>query len=163
MKGTWDLKQMEARRKRGVELYKQGWTQNEIAEAFDVNQSSVSRWAQAEAVGGEEALRRRPAPGREKKLKSEELKELRQLLLSSPGSYGFEGELWTSPMVTELIRMRFEVKYHPGNVRKILRQMGFSPQKPVKRAVQRDEEAISKWQDEEWPRIKKTPKGGARR
>jgi transposase len=58
-------------------------------------------------------------------------------------------------MVTELIEDRYGVSYHPGNVRKLLRQMGFSPQKPVKRATQRDEAAIEKWKNEEWPRIKK--------
>lgn len=163
MKGTRDLKQMEARRKRGVELYKQDWNQYEIADALGVTQPSVSKWISAEAVGGEKALTSHPPPGREKKITVEELKELGLLLLSSPSRYGFEGELWTSPMVTELVRLRFGVRYHPGNVRKILRQMGFSPQKPVKRAVQRDEEAISKWTREEWPRIKKKSKSGARR
>jgi transposase len=162
MKGTRDLKQMEVRRKRGVELYKQGWNQYEIAETLGVTQPSVSKWIRAEANGGEKALDSHPPPGREKKITAEEFEELAMLLMTSPSSYGFEGELWTSPMVTELIRLRFRVKYHPGNVRKILRQMGFSPQKPVKRAVQRDEEAIGKWCREEWPRIKKTPKGGVR-
>jgi len=154
---------MEERRRRGVELYRQGWSQYEIAEALGVRQPSVSRWAWAEATGGPDALKSKPPPGMKSKLTVKQKEELIFLLRESPRHYGFEGELWTSPMVTELIRMRFGVRYHPGNVRKLLRQLGFSPQRPVKRAIQRDEETIDKWCRETWPRIKKTPRGGARR
>lgn len=163
MKGTRDSKVMEERRRRGVELYGHGWSQYEIAEALGVKQPSVSRWVWAEATGGPDALRSKPPPGVKSKLEAEQKEELIVLLRESPTHYGFEGELWTSPMVTELIRMRFKVRYHPGNVRKLLRQLGFSPQKPVKRATQRDEAAIEKWCKETWPRLKKTPCGGARR
>jgi len=154
---------MEERRRRAVELSKQGWNQYEIAEALDVRQPSVSRWLWAEATGGADALKNHPPPGAQSKLDPQQKEELTFLLRESPTHYGFEGELWTSPMVTELIRMRFGVRYHAGNVRKLLKQLGFSPQRPVKRAIQRDEEAIDKWCRETWPRIKKTPKGAARR
>ena len=143
-------------------MYKKGFNQYEVAEALGVSQASVSRWVDWEEEGGEDGLASKPRPGPTPKLNQDHKEELAELLLKGPSEFGFEGELWTSPMVTELIRMGFGVKYHPGNVRKVLRQMGFSPQKPVKRAVQRDEEAIAKWCREEWPRIKKKPKGGAR-
>jgi transposase len=163
MKGTRDAKVMEERRRQAVELHKQGWNQYEIAEALGVKQPSVSRWLWAEATGGPDALKSKPLPGMKSKLTAQQKEELIFRLRESPCCHGFEGGLWTSPMVTELIRMRFGVRYHPGNVRKLLRQLGFSPQRPVKRAIQRDEEAIEKWCRETWPSIKKTPHVGGRR
>ena len=163
MKGKGYFEQLADRRKRGVELYKKGWYQHEIAEVLGVTQPSVSKWVRAEAAGGDAALDSHPPRGSDKKISPEDLDDLGKLLLRSPREFGFESELWTSPMVTELIEDRYGVSYHPGNVRKLLRQMGFSPQKPVKRATQRDERAIEKWKNKEWPSIKKKPKRAARR
>lgn len=144
-------------------MYKKGFTQEEIAEALDVSQASVSRWVTWERRDGPDGLNSKPRPGPKPKLTEEKKGELSELLLRSPTEYGFESELWTSPMVAVLIRAYFGVRYHEGHVRKLLREIGLSPQKPVKRAVQRDEGKIAKWLDEDWPRIKKKPKRGGRR
>jgi transposase len=144
-------------------MYKKSFNQNEVAEALDVSQASVSRWLSWEDKGGDEALKSKPHPGPTPKLREDQKEELAVSLLKSPTEFGFESELWTSPMVAQLIHGQFGVKYHEGHVRKLLRELGFSPQKPVKRATQRDEDAIAKWLSEEWPRIKKKPKGGAQR
>jgi transposase len=144
-------------------MYKKGFTQEEVGEALSVSQASVSRWASAERRDGASGLDSKPRPGPSPKLTEAHKGELKRLLLQSPTEYGFERELWTSPMVKVLIRAYFGVRYHEGHVRKLLREIGLSPQKPVKRAVQRDEKKISKWLSKEWPRIKKTPKCGARR
>jgi transposase len=153
---------MEVRRRQGVEMYKKGFNQNEVAEALEVRQASVSRWLSWEDKGGNEALKSKPHPGPTPKLREDQKEELVVLLLKSPTEFGFESGLWTSPMVAQLIRDHFAVNYHEGHVRKLLRELGFSPQKPVKRASQRDEAAIEKWCKETWPSLKKTPKGAVR-
>jgi transposase len=162
MKRTRDFKLMEARRRQGVALAKRGWRQCEIAEALAVGQPAVSKWVHKEKLGGADALKSKPHPGAKRKLGADESEKLRELLRASPSCFGYEGELWTSPMVTDLIRREFGVKYHPGHVRKLLRELGFSPQRPAKRATQRDEAEIERWRREEWPKIKKAP-GGVRR
>jgi transposase len=155
MKKSRDPIFMEMRRRQGVAMYKKGFNQNEVAEALDVTQASVSRWLSWEEQGGEDALKSKPLPGAVPKLNDKEKDELKILLLRNPKEFGFEAELWTSPMVKCLIRKQFGVIYHEGHVRKLLHELGMSPQKPVKRASQRDEDAIEKWRKEEWPKIKK--------
>ena len=154
---------LEARRIQGVELYKKGWSEYDIAEALGVKQASVSRWVTAEREGGIERLKSSKHPGPKPKLEDAEKGMLVELLLRSPTDFGFEGELWTSPRVALLIKHYFDVSYHPGHVRKLLRELGFSPQKPVKRASQRDEKEIAKWCKKTWPKVKKTPKLAERR
>jgi len=83
-------------------------------------------------------------------------------LLLGPRAAGFTTDLWTLARVAQVIENRFGVKYHPGHVWRILREMGWSPQKPERRARERDEQAIERWREEEWLRIEKKPatKGG---
>jgi len=151
---------LESRRIQGVELYKKGWSEYDIAEALGVKQASVSRWVTAEHEGGIEGLKSSKHPGPKPKLEDAEKEMLVKLLNRNPTDFGFEGELWTSPRVALLIEHYFDVSYHPGHVRKLLRELGFSPQKPVKRANQRDEKEIAKWCKETWPKVKKTPSCG---
>lgn len=154
---------LEARRIHGVELYKKGWSEYDIAEALGVSQPSVSRWVTAERRNGRQGLKARKHPGPKPKMDDADKKKLVELLQRRPTDFGFEGELWTSPRVVLLIEHYFDISYHQGHVRKLLRELGFSPQKPVKRASQRDEKKIAKWRKETWPEVKKTPKSGVRR
>ena len=68
--------------------------------------------------------------------------------------------MWTHPRVAEVIEAETGVAYHPGHVWRILRQMGWSRQRPARRAVERDDEAIAHWVKHDWPRVKKTPDAG---
>ena len=68
---------------------------------------------------------------------------------------GLRGDIWTQPRVTEVIRCQFQVSYHPSQVGRILKSCGWSRQKPVHRAVLRDEEAIQRWKEERWHQVKK--------
>jgi hypothetical protein len=80
------------------------------------------------------------------------------LLLQSPEKLGYETPLWTCARVAHLIDNEFGVEYHPGHVWKILDDLGWSCQRPVGRARERNEEAIGRWRRVEWPAIKKSPK-----
>src|SRR3972149_1233104 len=72
---------------------------------------------------------------------------------------GFETDLWPCPRVAQLIFDRFGLRYHVDHIGRLLHALGWSPQKPQRRAVERDEDEIRRWVKEEWPRVKKTPRG----
>ena len=79
-------------------------------------------------------------------------------LLEGPERLGYETPLWTCNRVGHLIQEEFGVSYHTGHVWKLLQQLHWSPQRPVGRALERDEEAIGQWKRKTWPAIKKKPK-----
>jgi transposase len=89
------------------------------------------------------------------RLSAEQRQQLLELLSQGAESLGFQGDVWTQPRVAALIRHRFGVSYHPSQVGRILKACGWSSQKPVHRATQRDEEAIQRWKEERWPQLKK--------
>lgn len=130
----------------------------EVAEVCAVSLSAVKLWKRRWQAEGEEGLAARPHPGSEPLLSVKELQRLEKWLLAGAHQAGFSSDLWTCPRVAELIRQRFGVTYHPAHVWKILRKLGWSCQKPERRARERDEEAIEQWRKVEWPRIKKGTK-----
>jgi transposase len=154
----------EGRRLRAWELKQQGWSQRQIAAALGVTEGAVSQWLQrARAGGGAAALRRRVAPGPTPKLTPAQCAQLPQLLARGAEAYGFVGEVWTTRRVATLIEREFGVRYHPAHVSRLLRAIGWSPQKPVRRASQRDEAAIRAWLTERWPALRAKPSArGAR-
>ena len=151
----------EGRRLRAWELHQQGWTQPAIATALGVTQGAVSQWLHRATVGGVAALRHRPASGAPPLLAPAQLAGLPALLAQGAEAWGFRGAVWTSARVATVIHRQFGVHYHPGHVRRLLRQLGWSVQKPVVRAAQRDERAIARWYDRQWPALKKKPSSKA--
>jgi transposase len=152
----------EGRRLRAWELKRQGWTQHAIAGALGVTPGAVSQWVTRAKAGGVEALRRRPAPGPTPKLTAEQRAQLPALLARGAEAFGFRGEVWSGGRVATVIKRAFGVRYHPNHVGKLLRAAGWSAQRPIRRATQRDEAAIAAWHAERWPALKKGPtrKGG---
>ena len=148
----------EARRFRAWELFQQGWKPIRIAEALGVTPGAVSQWLKTVRCFGVEALRARPLPGATPRLTAEQLAALPGLLLQGAEAHGFAGNVWTSPRVAELIEHTWGIRYHPSHVRRLLRSLGWSAQKPILRATQRDEAAIVRWAKERYPALKKMPK-----
>jgi transposase len=148
----------EARRQRAWELKRKGWKQKDIAEALGVSDGAVSQWLKRGREGGVEALRSNPAPGPTPKLSGEQLEKLPRLLAKGAKHFGFREDIWTQPRVAWLIQREFGVRYHPAHVGRILKRLGWSRQKPVERASQRNEEAIERWRTEKWEELKKKPK-----
>ena len=138
-------------------LLGQGMKPIRIAEALGVSPAAVTRWKQAWQKGGEKALMAKPHPGGKPRLTRAQFRPLARLLLEGPRRHGYATELWTLERVAELIAANFGVQYTIGHVWKLLRAMGWSCQKPERRARERDEEAIRRWRQEQWPRIKKRP------
>ena len=150
---------LEARRRRGLRLLDQGRSLNEVARLLDCAPSSVMRWRDARDAGGEEALRVRFSPGRPPKLSARDRRRLIRLLQRGARAHGYATDLWTTGRVARLIFREFRVRYHRAHVGRVLHSLGWSVQKPERRALERDEERIARWKRETWPRIKKKPRG----
>ncbi len=153
--------QLEKRRRRAVQLLKSGQTLSAVARQVHASVSSVFRWWQAYQRDGRRGLRAKPTPGRPPGLSEAQKGKLVGLLLKGPLRAGYATALWTLRRMADLIHREFGIRYHPGHVWKLLTGLGWSCQKPERRAVERDEAAIARWKREEWPRIKKRrPPGG---
>jgi transposase len=129
----------------------------EVARLTGAGWSSVKRWKVAVDRGGLEALASKPYPGKPCRLSATQKRKLVKLLEKGPRAAGYSTDLWTCPRVAEVIAEHFGVDYHPDHVWKILRSLGYSSQKPERRARERDEVAIRCWRKRDWPRIKKVP------
>ena len=147
----------EGRRLRAWELFQEGWPQQRIAEALGVSKGAVSQWLSRAKAQGPQALRHCKPPGRQPKLAHPQRLQLLELLTQGPQALGFRGDVWTQPRVAQVIRRHFGVQYHPSQVGRILKQYNWSRQKPLKRASQRDEDAIRHWKEQRWPALKKRP------
>jgi transposase len=145
----------EGRRLRAWELKQEGWTQQRIAEALGVSKGAVSQWMKRGREGGVEGLKRQPAPGAPPRLSEEQRAKIPELLEMGAQAHGFRGEVWMCWRVGEVIRREFGVSYHTAHVSRLVRALGLSLQKPVRRAYQRDEEAIEHWKEKRWPSLKK--------
>ena len=154
-KSRRDLVAMEQRRLKAARLFAAGVSQAQVAQRLGVTSASTNRWHQAWKQRGEAGLARRGPPGPPRRLSAEQLQELERLLLAGPTAAGYATDLWTLPRMAKLIQGRFGVKYHPGHIWHLMRKLGWSCQKPAKRAKERDEAAIRGWLRERWPRVKR--------
>ncbi|WP_443053284.1 winged helix-turn-helix domain-containing protein [Streptomyces sp. NBC_00273] len=148
----------EARRVRAVELFEDGVSNAEIARAVGVCAESVRRWRRAWEEGGASALRRRAATGRPPKLDDAQVETVRAALERGAQAHGFEADLWTLERVGAVVERVTGVVLSRASVWRLLTgRLGWSLQRPERRAVERDESEIARWIAHEWPRIKKGP------
>jgi transposase len=134
-------------------LKQRGWIQRDIAEALDASEVHVSHWLARARDGGPEALRARPAPGRSPRLTPDQLRSIPEFLWHGPEVYGFRGQVWTCARVVKVIEWELGVRYHKDHVGRLLKALHWTPQQPIKRAIQRDDAAIRRWRDETWPEL----------
>ncbi|MFJ2847808.1 winged helix-turn-helix domain-containing protein [Streptomyces griseofuscus] len=148
----------EARRVRAVELFEDGVSNAEIARAVGVCSESVRRWRRVWEQGGASALRRRAATGRPPKLDDTQVERVRAALEQGAQAHGFEADLWTLERVGTVVTRATGVVLSRASVWRLLTgRLGWSLQRPERRAVERDESEIARWIAHEWPRIKKGP------
>jgi transposase len=155
--------ELEARRRLAGRLLLEGRKIGEVAQIVAASESSVRRWHRAVKKGGLEALEAKPHPGRRPRLNAKQKRRLVKILLAGPRKAGYRTDLWTCPRVAEVIAEKFGVTYHPSHVWKVLRSLGLTPQKPDQRARERDEAAIFRWRERDWPRIKRGQSVGGHR
>jgi len=150
---------LEQRRCSMIRFFRQQLSLHEIARRVGCHASSVLRWRRAWKQRCRTGLKAKPAPGRPPRLSRAQKQRLVKLLLRGAVAHGYRTELWTTQRVAEVIERQWLVKYHRNHVGKLLHQLGWSHQKPERRALERDEAAIDEWKRSVWPRVKKTPRG----
>ncbi|MGH8612118.1 MAG: winged helix-turn-helix domain-containing protein [Gammaproteobacteria bacterium] len=150
---------IEARRRQALRLLEEDYSLNEVGRMVGCAPSSVMRWRDSLQDGGEEALKVRFSPGRPPTLSPTQRKRLVKRLLKGAMANGFSTELWTAARVASLIGKAYRVHFHRSHVARVLHELGFSCQKPERRALERDEARIDEWKRKDWPRVKKTLRG----
>lgn len=150
---------LEQRRRSVIALLRQNLSLHEVARRTGCHASSVLRWRDAWRSGGSAALKAKPVPGRPSRLTVEQRACLVGFLTQGAMAHGYRTELWTTQRIAALIERRLGVKYHRNHVGKLLHQVGWSHQKPERRAVERNEITIADWKRSVWPTVKKTPQG----
>lgn len=143
---------------RAAELLQQGRSQAGVARVLGVSPESVRRWKRRMEQGGTAALRRRPAPGRPAKLDGAQAEQVRRALEQGAQAHGFAADVWTLERVARVVERVTGVELAPASVWRLLTvRLGWSLQRPERRARERDEQAIARWVAVEWPRIKRGP------
>ena len=155
---TSKKKKKEARRFRAVALLAEGQGVCEVARLLGVTSGAVSHWKLAYQERGDAGLRSKRHPGAKRRLETPDRRKLPKLLLRGARAHGFSTDLWTLGRVAKVIEREFGIEYHPAHVWKILRGLGWSAQKPERRARERDEQTVAGWRRSKWPHIKKGPR-----
>jgi transposase len=144
----------EWRRLRALYLFRHGWRESDIAEALGASKAAVSQWLATARDGGRKALYSQPH-GTHAKLTDDQKRLIPDFLWHGPEAYGFRGEVWTCPRVVDVLAQEFGVTYHRDHVSRILKVLGWTPQIPITRAIQRDETAIALWRTNVWPELRR--------
>jgi len=149
---------------RAVDLFEEGrLNKAEIARELDVCHQTVSDWHERYRKGGRDALRAAGRAGRLPKLDQAQLEAIEAELVKGARAHGYPNDLWSLKRVTEVIEAVTGVSYHPNHVWRILHdKLRWSCQRPARRAVERDDEAVAHWVKSTWPAIKKAPGAGVR-
>lgn len=147
----------EELRRRAVALVGEGRAQTEVARLLDVSRQSVNEWVAAYRRGGEQALRARRR-GRRRGEKTvlapwQQAQIAKAIRDKNPDQLRLPGFLWTRALVCELIERRFGITVTEKTAGRYLRVWGFSPQKPARRALEQDAEAVAEWLEERYPQI----------
>ena len=147
---------LEVLRMRAVDLVVAGASAAEVAETLGLHRGSVYRWWARFERGGKDALKAKPVPGRPATLNDHQLARLRDMLAhKDPRQLQFDFGLWTRDMIAIVVEREFDVRLHRTTIGRVLRKLGFSPQRPLRRAWQQDPEAVRTWKNETFPKIRK--------
>ena len=147
---------------RAVELFEAGLRQVDVATELEVSAQTASRWHRAWLTGGRDALMGAQRLGRTARLSDEQLAGVEAALRDGPKANGFGTDMWTLARVAEVIERMTGVRYTLSQTWLILRQrLGWTRQRPARRAVERDDAAIEAWVKRDWPRIKRGLDGAA--
>jgi len=151
-----------ALRLQAIMLSVQGQTTGQIAQGLQVDRTRVHAWIGAWNAYGDEGLLEGQRSGRPAALNARQREHLADILDSGPVAHGLNTGVWTSPLIAQIIAEEFEVIYHPGHVRHLLKRWNFSVQRPRTSLVQADPKKQNRWIRYTHPNLKKTPGGKGR-
>ena len=143
----------EWRRFRAWDLKQRGWAQDDIAEALDVSAAAVSQWIHQAQDVGLETLRSHPSPGRPPRLTVAQKRLIPDFLWHGAEAYGFRGDVWTCIRAAHVIEWELGVGYHTDHVSRLLKVLGGTPQLPITRPAQREDEATATCGGDGWPGV----------
>jgi transposase len=144
--------ELERRRKRAVELVAQGEPRSAVARILGIHPKSLARWLRL--ARQPRGLDPKPHPGPPAGLSDDQLRQLEQLLAQGAKHHGWHNQLWTAARAARIIERHFGLRYHPEHVRKLLkRRLGWTSQKPRRKARERDDKEVERWLDDDFGRI----------
>ena len=149
-------KELEARRRKAARYFQDGKTRYWVAKHFKVSFTASGEWYARWKEGTLGARK----PGKKEKLSAEQKKKLSNMILKNPTKYGYDTQLWTLDRITSCVKKELKVSYKPRSLSHMLHTLGFSCQKPERRAKERNEKKIAEWKKVTWPALLK--KGSAR-
>ncbi|MBI2432260.1 MAG: IS630 family transposase [Candidatus Hydrogenedentes bacterium] len=145
----------ETIRRMAVQRVRDGERPSEVIASYGLCRTTIYRWLRAHEKGGEQALASRRGTGRPVTLTNRQKQHVRKWICGrDPRQYGFDFGLWTRQIVTQLIEQKFGITLSVATVGRLLAELEITPQKPLRRAYERDPEAIEKWQREEFPKLR---------
>lgn len=150
-----DRKALEQRRVKAAKFFEKGIRQAEVARRLKVSRAAAHYWYSTWEKNGKEGLKNMGHPGFPSQLTPEKVSKVTHALIQGPIAAGYDTDLWTLPRIAKTIRKTTGVRYHPGYVWRIIRALGWSCQKPETRYRNRNEAAIRRWKQDEWPAIQK--------
>jgi transposase len=137
-----------------VERVEAGESSEFVASGLGINRRTIYRWLEAYHYGGEEALKAKPIPGAPPKLDHKQMKKLARIIRTkNPLQLKFEFALWTLKTIRELIRRDFNVRLSEVSVGRMMKRLGFTPQRPLYRAWQQDPVLVEEWREKVYPKI----------
>ncbi|VVS93802.1 IS630 family transposase [Desulfoluna spongiiphila] len=150
-----DHKTREAIRIRAIQRVEAGESPEQVIKSLGYHRSCIYEWLAKYNAGGIEALKTKKITGRPTKFKAEDLCKLYHMIVDKdPLQYKFVFALWTREMIQELIDKEFKVSMSLVSVGRLLKKLGLTPQKPLRKAYQRNEELVTKWRNEDYPKIR---------
>lgn len=152
MRPIGTAQQLADRRRRALDLLRQAQSPQQVAEQVGVTDRSVRRW-QSEAEHPPRPAKRKP--GRPRRLTAVQLRRLERALQRGAYAFGYAEDYWTLDRIAHVIWELFQVRYRPSGVWYLMQALGWSSQKPQRRPLERDDEAIGRWKRYQWPQIKK--------
>jgi len=149
----------ETIRRLAVQRVLEGERPSAVIQSFGLCRTTIYKWLRAHRRGGDKALRGRRHPGRPPSLSPRQKLQVRRWISGKdPRQYGFDFGLWTRRIIGELIAKKFGVRLGVTAVGRLLHELDLTPQKPLRRAYERDPQAIERWKTETYPALRKRAK-----